>query len=186
MHCIILRNSAYNTITNNNASNGKYGIHLYGASYNTITNNTANSCSFIAIHLTKNSNNNILANNTAKHSHVGIYIGSSSNNTVKNSRIENNDGYGIYIDMAGNPANHIYNNLFNNTNNCGFSNTIYANNWNTTKQAGTNIVGMPYIGGNYWGKPDGTGFSEECMDADGDRFCDKPYFLAQENKIICH
>jgi hypothetical protein len=35
-----------------------------------------------------------------------------------------------------------------------------GNSYNTTKTAGTNILGGPYIAGNFWGRPDGTGFSK--------------------------
>ncbi len=51
---------------------------------------------------------------------------------------------GIYI--TGNDSL-LYNNLLNNTNNAydsGF------NSWNITKTPGTNILGGPYLGGNYW------------------------------------
>jgi parallel beta-helix repeat protein len=33
------------------------------------------------------------------------------------------------------------------------------------------------IGGNAWLKPDGTGFSQTCSDADADGLCDSPYYL---------
>jgi hypothetical protein len=46
---------------------------------------------------------------------------------------------------------------------------------------GTNIVGGPYIGGNYWGSPDGTGYSDTCVDANNDGICDNPYTLATDN-----
>jgi PKD repeat protein len=45
---------------------------------------------------------------------------------------------------------------------------------------GPNIVGGPYIGGNFWGKPDGTGFSQTHADADLDGFCDEPYVIYSE------
>ena len=35
-----------------------------------------------------------------------------------------------------------------------------GNAYSIKKTAGTNIVGGPYKGGNYWAKPDGTGFSQ--------------------------
>ena len=50
-----------------------------------------------------------------------------------------------------------------------------GNVFNTTKTAGTNIVGGPYIGGNFWAKPDGTGFSQTATDADGDGISDTVY-----------
>ena len=50
-----------------------------------------------------------------------------------------------------------------------------GNAYNITKTAGTNIVGGPYTGGNYWAKPDGTGFSQKAVDRDGDGISDSAY-----------
>ena len=52
---------------------------------------------------------------------------------------------------------------------------VSENVFNTTKTAGPNIVGGPYIGGNFWAKPDGTGFSQTAPDADGDGIADTVY-----------
>jgi hypothetical protein len=56
-----------------------------------------------------------------------------------------NNYSGINLNSSSN--NTIYNNYFNNTNNAWDDG---ANTWNTTKTFGTNIVGGPYLGGNYW------------------------------------
>jgi PKD repeat protein len=53
--------------------------------------------------------------------------------------------------------------------------TGVGNAYNTTKKAGTNIVGGPYIGGNFWGKPDSTGFSQTAVDKNGDGISDSVY-----------
>jgi len=45
----------------------------------------------------------------------------------------------------------------------------------------TNIIGGPYIGGNFWAYPNGTGFSQTCADADIDGICDLPYVLDMNN-----
>ncbi|WP_440951227.1 carbohydrate-binding protein [Methanosphaerula subterraneus] len=47
--------------------------------------------------------------------------------------------------------------------------------WNTAPSPGPNIVGGPKIGGNFWGKLDGTGFSETHPDVNRDGFCDEQY-----------
>ncbi|MBT4430377.1 MAG: hypothetical protein HOC91_07675, partial [Nitrospinaceae bacterium] len=38
-----------------------------------------------------------------------------------------------------------------------------------------------FLGGNLWSKPDGSGYSDNCTDADGDALCDVPYFLRVGN-----
>jgi len=147
------------SITNNTASNNNYGIYLWDSNRNNITNNTA-------------SNNG-----------NGIFLGASSSNTLTNNNANSNNNYGIWLDNSGyySDNNTIYNNFFNNTNNFGFYGTGYSNTWNTTRTSGPNIVGGPYLGGNFWAKPDGTGFSETCTDADRDGICDSSYTLASEN-----
>src|SRR5690606_29960220 len=52
-----------------------------------------------------------------------------------------------------------------------------GNAWNITKTAGINIVGGPFIAGNFWAKPDGTGFSQTATDGDGDGIADTAYKL---------
>ena len=55
-----------------------------------------------------------------------------------------------------------------------------ANTWNVIKTDGPNIVDGPYLGGNYWASPTGTGFSETRPDR-GDGFCAEPFFIAANN-----
>jgi len=140
------------TILTGGWNNPPSGIFLTGSNYNTINSNT----------LTSNDN--------------GIYVtSSSSSNEIYSNKITASGSNGIYINTG---VNTIYNNIFNNTNNFQISNT---NNWNTTKTLGKNIVGGKYIGGNYWAKPDGTGFSETCNDTNYDSICDEVYSLDSNN-----
>jgi|GEM_PF-5775117 len=44
--------------------------------------------------------------------------------------------------------------------------------WNWDKVYGQNIVGGPYIGGNYWANTRGTDISQKCADLDVDGICD--------------
>ncbi len=54
------------------------------------------------------------------------------------------------------------------------------NTWNTTRTSGANIVGGPYLGGNYWADPDGTGWSQVTPDR-GDGFCNAPFVYDADN-----
>jgi PGF-pre-PGF domain-containing protein len=108
-----------------------------------------------------------------------MYFKYALENTITNSRIENNSQAGFsfltddwYID------NSFYNNIINNSMNTLLilSNTV-LNSFNTTLTSGTNIVGGPNIGGNYWAYPNGTGFSENCTDSDENGICDEEYLV---------
>jgi parallel beta-helix repeat protein len=195
--------SNYNTLTNiTSNSNYQDGINLYESDYNTLTNITSNSNygSGIGLYFSNNnnltnitsnynsnvngirlyySNYNTLTNITSNYNFRGIVVDNSKYNIIENSIIQGNSQYGIYL-YGSSEANLIYNSIFNNTNNFYFD-RIYTNYWNTTLTSGTNIVGGPYIGGNYWGSPDGTGYSDTCSDSNNDGICDNPYTLATDN-----
>jgi len=89
-----------------------------------------------------------------------------------------NNTNGIYLSSSSN--NTIYNNIFNNNNNFDFQENN-DNTWNTKKQSGTNIIGGPILGGNFWGYPNGTGFSQTCKDMNGNGICEKRYILDENN-----
>ena len=78
--------------------------------------------------------------------------------------------------------NLIYNNYFNNTANVEFDefeSALGTNIWNINKTAGTNIVGDPYIGGNFWAKPDRTAYSQISSDSDRDGIGDLRYNISE-------
>lgn len=165
------------TVTENNIKNCDNGIRIGFGSYNsTLANNTVtlNNCSFYLYysdHLTIS--DNIVSGNNK----YGFYMRDSYHNEIKNNIISNNSEYGMYLQYSSN-YNLIYNNFFNNTNNVRDE---CLNTWNATRNAGTNIVGGPYIGGNFWASPDGTGFSQTHEDTDKDGICDEIYAIEGSN-----
>jgi len=174
-----------NIIDNNSISNCLSGISAaFISSGNQITNNTltSNTEGIIIAHY---SSGDTIKNNTISNNDIGISLGDIA--LVIDNRIKRNRKCGISLDLSSNDPTStgiilIYNNFFNNTVNL-FNNTeiVYPESgldeavWNTTKTPGKNIVGGPYLGGNYWAKPDGTGFSQNCNDWNGDGIGDLPY-----------
>jgi parallel beta-helix repeat protein len=86
-----------------------------------------------------NVSENLIADNAG-----GIWLNISDNVTITCNNVTNN---GIGINLTSSNGNTIYNNYFDNTNNAYDNET---NVWNITKTNGTNIIGGPYLGGNYW------------------------------------
>ncbi|WP_440944880.1 NosD domain-containing protein [Methanosarcina sp. T3] len=107
-----------------------------------------------------------------EHNMYGLFLYNTTNSSFENNTVNLNSG-GIYLYDSGN--NSIYNNLFRNPSNVLLRGRNEGNIWNVSRTEGPNILGDPYIGGNCWADPEGTGFSETTPDADGDGFCDVPY-----------
>ncbi|MEA1998165.1 MAG: NosD domain-containing protein, partial [Euryarchaeota archaeon] len=139
------------TIADNNVSNNHIGIALDASCENTIINNTVRDNGY-GFYLYRFSNNNKITNNTVfSNEYDGINLRDSCrNNTIKNNTITNNSVTNNYagIHLFKSKDNLIYNNYFNNTNNARDDDG--HNTWNIKKTAGTNIIGGPYLGGNYW------------------------------------
>ena len=190
-----------NTVTNNN---GDSGIALTYAEYNKIYNVVSNNNSDVGIDLDvlayyNTINNsvfmynskgiyisgdyNVISNTKSSNNVEGIVINNAEYNVINNSYITLNSMYGIWISSTASQStyNKIYNNMLNNTVNVYFYGDVYENYFNVTRSSGTNIIGQNEIGGNYWAKPDGTGYSETCINLDHDSFCDDPYQINSLN-----
>jgi parallel beta-helix repeat protein len=168
---INLSSSRYCAIENNKLMNNLRGINLLYAHWNVISKNTATSNNEYGIVL-GNATANTISGNTVYSNYIGIHCGNSDSNTFKDNNVRGSSYYGFYV-CPRSDMNTIYNNYFNETN-ITIKNGI-GNHYNIAKTAGTNIVGGPYIGGNYWAKPDGTGFSQKAVDSDGDGISDSAY-----------
>ena len=194
-HGIVLESSSNNTVANNNASsNTQYGFYLISSStnnslyYNTANRNERgfdfyNSSSNIISgnNVSENSahgmwisysNFNTIVENRANNTSQGIDLDSSNSNVVARNIVAANSISGLYMCKASH-NNTVFNNYLNNTLNANINNP--NNIWNITKTAGSNIVQGSYLGGNFWAKSVGAGFSEMTSDADKDGIADSAY-----------
>lgn len=165
------------TITNsrfeeNGRSNYASGIYIGASESITLENDEINSNWCYGLELESSNNSTILSSNITDNgpsyyvppasndcypNGIGIKMYGSNNNTIKTNHIravvvpkqgtwKGGQGYGIHSTSSS--ANLIYNNyLFNHSVNA-YDTGI--NRWNITKTAGVNIIGGPYLGGNYW------------------------------------
>lgn len=91
-------------------------------------------------------------------------------------------GNGAGVAVGGDWGSRVRNNYLNNTDN-GYFGPVEAGLLNYEKTGGANIVGGPYLGGNFWASPNGTGFSQTHPDADHDGICDVPYVVNAEEGV---
>lgn len=178
---VLFLNTGSNTIdTSFVTNNTNTGIQFSGSSSNTINNSMILANGIDGINLLAGSNNNTLINDIVSlNGENGLFVDGSNNSTLMQNTISCNGNTGLYINQS--QANSIADNLFNNIQNANLSAVMYSNTWNLTNRTGPNIVDGPFIGGNFWADPNGTGYSEICNDTDGNGFCDLPYSLATDN-----
>ncbi len=165
------------------SSNGFAGAVVYqNAVGNTITGSTITGNTYGVV-FSDGAANGVISDNQINQNERGMYVYLSDGLTVTRNRIEDNINSGLQFHMSGGGT--IYNNRLNNNLNVAFTGEPFkANAWSVTPGANwspANIIGGPKVGGNYWSRPDGTGFSQTNADANGDGFIDIALQIAEQN-----
>ena len=175
---IFLQDSSGNSLLNNMISSSSYGMWVASSSKNILSGNSALNNKF-GLYL-KNSNSNSLSGNWVNSNSIyGIYLGSSWSNVLNDNRIISNLECGLCLMDSGKSS--IYNNYFSNTNNIFLKGLTAGTSLNTTRTQGKNILGESYLGGNFWARPEGDGFSQTHADNDGDGICDVAYVVNRDS-----
>lgn len=157
------------------------GISISGASGGAIEENELVGCGDgIVLGATLPVRGVVVASNVVDGSAgTGIRLDWTSDAIAISSNLVTNCGRaGLALDFE--PGHTVTNNLFSNRVNAEVTDQV-ACAWSVTPVKGKNIVGGRSLGGNFWGSPDGTGFSQVTADADRDGFCDAPYTVGETN-----
>jgi len=159
---------------------GDYAMWIEGKNI-TIDNLTVSNSILIPDITLGNSINNLLITNSYIQGQIEFDSGTFTNITINRSKIE----YSTPLDIPSSYRTYsnmfIYNNYIQGSPYVESVSGVY---FNITKQEGDNIYNQthPFIGGNFWAKSDGTGYSQTCRDDNIDGFCDDPYSLSADNK----
>ena len=164
-------------ISNNNLSSNRLGIYLDSSTTNMLNLNDVSE-NEVGIFLNASKDNWIINNRVKMNSLGGIFLEASDGNHLKENLLHFNIEYGIILSNSS--KNIIYDNYFQNSENVGYEGINLENAWNMTMMREINIVGGPFIGGNYWTGPESTAL---CVieDLDDDGFCDASYDLGEGN-----
>jgi parallel beta-helix repeat protein len=128
----------------NATGNTVAGCNLTGNDYGLVLSSGADRCAVVNSRITGNG--------------CGIYLYDSDGVTVTRNIIEANTETGVRYSLSGSST--VYDNRFDNALNVALTGEPpAANTWSVEPRGGPNIAGGPSIGGNFWAKPDGTGFS---------------------------
>ncbi len=143
----------------------------------------------------------ILQVNAESNAGAGIAVHDADEVTIDDSTIKGNENAGLVLDggffsvvgctiedngeaglrLPNADGARIFNNYFNNYENVDLTGgSITDARWSIEKTEGPNIVDGPFIGGNYWANPDGTGWSQ-VTPGRGDGFCTAPFALDENN-----
>ncbi|MDD1729626.1 MAG: right-handed parallel beta-helix repeat-containing protein [Methanospirillum sp.] len=113
-----------------------------------------------------------MVNSTVSSNGVGGILIYGNSSILQGNQIIKNNGRGLLIDSV--IASRIWNNIFNNSRNVETSGDNQMTQWNITLQSGTGITNRVWVGGNYWGAPNKSGYSDTC-NPDTKGFCNSPY-----------
>jgi parallel beta-helix repeat protein len=154
---VLYENAERDTVANCTVTGNVYGILLSGGS---------DDCT--------------VSSSRVEENECGLYLVDSDGATVTRNVVANSTDAGLLLHLSGGGT--IYDNRFENNRNAGFTGEpVEANAWSVAPRAGPNVVGCPQVGGNYWARPDGRGFSEVTADENGDGFADGVLALAAGN-----
>ncbi len=102
-----------------------------------------------------------------------VFFESSATDNLIHTNQMNSNGYDAFL-FNSSVGNTIYNNYI--LADSILSADASSNSWNISKTPGINIIGGPYLGGNFWANSDGIGWSQNHIDMFGEGFVE-PFVL---------
>ena len=133
---------------------------------NTVTDNVRGS----GVHVGPGSTGIAVVGNLVGANDEGIEVENAGGVAIRSNRIYQSRYRGLNLTAAADMT--IVDNYLSNQENVYRHAGAFTGAWSQAPAAGPNVMGNPSIGGNFWGTPEGTGFSDTTPDRDGDGFVD--------------
>ena len=147
----------------------------------TLSNSNINTCEIYGVQAGDVRDLSISKTSISDNKYAAITLANVDDFTIE-SNVISRTSIGAALQLSSGVVNGlIYDNLFQSRENVvkpSAANIV----WFVEKQPGTNIMGGPYLGGNYWGGAEGEdGFSDTAVDSEGYGITDMPYEIDEYN-----
>lgn len=174
--------STYTTLEKNTIKNSGLGVGITNSRYTTVEENNINTCSVYGLQVTDSEYTTLIRNGIGDNKYAAVMIENSQESDITGNTLTKTETGPVLI--IGNEVRYasITDNYFGAYEDVSVDEVSSEIAWNSTQAPGTNILGGPYMGGNYWGSaPGAKGYSDTAPDEDGFGIADKPYQINEFN-----
>ncbi|WP_319579973.1 NosD domain-containing protein [uncultured Methanospirillum sp.] len=158
------------------------GIGVANSQQTTLEENTINTCKVYGVEVTDSEGTVAKKNGISDNKYAALKIENSKKSEITGNTLSQTEVGAVLI--IGNDVHNaeITDNYFSSFENVVVDDVSTDIAWNKTQKPGINILGGPYLGGNYWGSAAGTkGYSDTAADKDGFGIADQPYRINEYN-----
>ncbi|MFH0966565.1 MAG: NosD domain-containing protein [Methanobacteriota archaeon] len=179
---VVDEHSTFSSTDNNEIKSVGLGMSVTQSADITIEENNINTCEVYGLEVVDSDTVSVIKNAISDNKYAALRVENSEQlNITGNNFSKTTTGAVLLIGNEVHKAL-ITNNWFGSYEDVSVDDVSSGIIWNSTQTPGTNILGGPYLGGNYWGSaPDEKGFSDKAPDADGFGIADNPYQINDKN-----
>lgn len=160
------------TIRNLTIRDLQYGAYLWNSENTSIEACLVRSCTF-GITFNPTMRGCVTSSRLESNDYGLVISGRSNSSVVRTNRITDSGQTGIYLYHTRDGM--VADNYLENTRNVYVGEQASGFNWTDGPRSGSSVAGGSVLGGNFWGRPSGLGFSQTMADADRDGICDRTY-----------
>ncbi len=180
---VVVEGLSTNTdLKKNTVKNCGTGVSVTNSQQTTLEENTINTCKVYGVEVTDSEGTVLKKNGVSDNKYAAVKFENSKNSEIIGNTFSQTEVGAVLI--IGNDVHdaEITDNYFSSFENVVVDDVSTNIAWNKTQKPGTNILGGPYLGGNYWGSAVGAkGYSDTAVDIDGFGIADQPYRINEYN-----
>ncbi len=160
------------TVRNLNVRDLQFGSYFWNTENTSVENCLIESCTY-GITFNPAVRGCVTASRLEKNDYGFAISGGSSTPTIRSNRVTDSVRTGIYLYRTRGGL--ITDNYLRNARNVYVGDQASGINWTSGPSPGPSVAGGPLLGGNFWGRPSGSGFSQTTSDTDRNGICDRSY-----------